>query len=164
MLPTTASSRTTARRLPAAGLAALVAAVVTACGGQGPEPPAPASPSHSTSPSHSAPAARAPSSAAAPSRGLRRDHRGALREAGRGLGEADGVVPDGTTVFDEVPAVTRLDPDLLTALRRAATDAKYGLCQIYENEAWHYELRPGAIDDGCPAMYADPTHDPRMQP
>ena len=83
---------------------------------------------------------------------------------GFGLGEADGVVPDGTTVFDEVPAVTRLDPDLLTALRRAATDAKYRLCQIYENEAWHYELRPGAIDDGCPAMYADPTHDPRMQP
>jgi hypothetical protein len=28
---------------------------------------------------------------------------------------------------------------------------------------WHYELLPDAIDDGCPAMYADPTHDPRMQ-
>jgi D-alanyl-D-alanine carboxypeptidase len=150
------------------------------------------------------------------------------------LGEADGAVPDGLTVFDEdVPAVANLDPDLLEALRRAATDAAdggveftvnsgwrsgeyqehlldeaiaeygskeaaarwvatadtsphvsgdaidigptaaatwlsehgaaYGLCQIYRNEPWHYELRPGAADRGCPRMYADPTHDPRMQ-
>jgi zinc D-Ala-D-Ala carboxypeptidase len=42
--------------------------------------------------------------------------------------------------------------------------AEYGLCQIYDNEPWHYELRPDAIDHGCPSMYADPTHDPRMQP
>jgi zinc D-Ala-D-Ala carboxypeptidase len=41
--------------------------------------------------------------------------------------------------------------------------AEYGLCQIYRNEPWHYELRPQAIDRGCPRMYADPTHDPRMQ-
>jgi LAS superfamily LD-carboxypeptidase LdcB len=41
--------------------------------------------------------------------------------------------------------------------------AAYGLCQIYENEPWHYELRPEAADDGCPSMYADPTHDPRME-
>jgi hypothetical protein len=41
--------------------------------------------------------------------------------------------------------------------------ADYGLCQIYSNEPWHYELRPEAIDHGCPPMYADPTHDPRMQ-
>jgi hypothetical protein len=46
----------------------------------------------------------------------------------------------------------------------AAHGAAYGLCQIYGNEAWHYELRPAAIDHGCPPMYADPTHDPRMQP
>lgn len=151
------------------------------------------------------------------------------------LGEADGVVPDGTTVFaDEIPGVARLDPALLGALRRAATDAAgdgvaffvnsgwrspeyeeqllhqavskygseeeaarwvatpntsahvsgdavdigplaatawlsehgagYGLCQIYRNEPWHYELRPKARDHGCPPMYADPTQDPRMQP
>ncbi|MCW2570919.1 MAG: hypothetical protein JWO88_977 [Frankiales bacterium] len=150
-----------------------------------------------------------------------------------GLGQADGVVPDGVTVFDATPAVTNLDPALLRALRRAATDAggdnvvfyvdsgwrsrqyqeqllrqavvkygsrekaarwvatpdtsahvsgdaidighddarswlsrhgaKYGLCRIYRNEPWHYELRPHAVDRGCPAMYADPTHDPRMQ-
>jgi hypothetical protein len=41
--------------------------------------------------------------------------------------------------------------------------AAYALCQIYVNEPWHYELRPEAIDGGCPPMYADPTHDPRMQ-
>jgi zinc D-Ala-D-Ala carboxypeptidase len=175
----------------------------------------------------------------------RGDHRGALGEPGapgeRGalpeggaLGEADGAVPDGTTVFDDdVPGVANLDPDLLDALRQAATDAaddgveflvdsgwrsrayqeqllqdavskygseeeaarwvatpdtsphvsgdavdigpsdaaawlsehgaEYGLCQIYANEPWHYELRPEATDQGCPAMYADPTHDPRME-
>ena len=41
--------------------------------------------------------------------------------------------------------------------------AVYGLCQIYDNEPWHYELRPEAIEHGCPATYADPTRDPRMQ-
>jgi D-alanyl-D-alanine carboxypeptidase len=159
---------------------------------------------------------------------------GVLRPEHRGpLGEADGAVPDGTSVFaDEVPGVANLDPALLGALRRAATDAAgdgvelsvdsgwrspeyqerlldeaiakygseaeatrwvatpntsahvsgdavdigpaaatqwlaargaaYGLCRIYGNEPWHYELRPEASDDGCPAMYADPTHDPRM--
>ncbi|MFF4046421.1 M15 family metallopeptidase [Streptomyces chartreusis] len=150
------------------------------------------------------------------------------------LGEADGAVPDGVTVFDDaIPAVVKLDPDLLKALRQAATDAsddgvefyvssgwrspgyqdqllreavaeygsedeaarwvatattsphvagdaadighsdatvwlsrhgaEYGLCQIYRNEPWHYELRTDAIEHGCPRMYADPTQDPRMQ-
>jgi D-alanyl-D-alanine carboxypeptidase len=41
--------------------------------------------------------------------------------------------------------------------------AAFGLCQIYRNEPWHYELRPVAIDRGCPRMYADSTQDPRMQ-
>jgi hypothetical protein len=155
-------------------------------------------------------------------------------EPGGVLGEADGAVPDRTTVFDvEVPGVANLDPTLVVALARASLDAArngvelyiesgwrspayqgqllreavvkygseaeaarwvsppersahvsgdavdvepadaiawlsrhgaaYGLCQIYGNEAWHYELRPDAIGHGCPAMYADPTHDPRMQ-
>jgi D-alanyl-D-alanine carboxypeptidase len=39
----------------------------------------------------------------------------------------------------------------------------YGLCAIYANEPWHYELRPEAIANGCPAMYSDPTQDPRMK-
>jgi hypothetical protein len=165
--------------------------------------------------------------ASSPSDIPRGEHRGAL-------GGADGVVPDGTTVFDdEIPGVANLDPALLGAVRQAATDAadngvafyvtsgwrspkyqdqllreavstygsaeeaarwvatadtsphvsgdaidigpfdatawlsehgaEYGLCQIYRNEPWHYELRPAAIEHGCPPMYADPTHDPRMQ-
>jgi LAS superfamily LD-carboxypeptidase LdcB len=40
--------------------------------------------------------------------------------------------------------------------------AAYGLCQIYGNEPWHYELRPDAVAAGCAQPYADPTHDPRM--
>jgi LAS superfamily LD-carboxypeptidase LdcB len=173
-------------------------------------------------------------------RGIRsRDEPGGVGPAGGGrpagaAGEADGVVPDGVTVFDdEYPAVAKLDAGLLKALRRAAKDAAddgvtfyvnsgwrsrdyqnqllreavaeygseeeaarwvatadtsrhvsgdavdigrpdaaawlsehgagYGLCQTYRNEPWHYELRPDAVDRGCPRMYADPTHDPRMQ-
>ena len=46
----------------------------------------------------------------------------------------------------------------------SAHGASYGLCQIYRNEPWHYELRPLAIGRWCPPMYADPTQDPRMQP
>ncbi|WP_372346156.1 M15 family metallopeptidase [Streptomyces sp. KL116D] len=45
----------------------------------------------------------------------------------------------------------------------SAHGAAYGLCQIYANEPWHYELRADATDGGCPRQYADPTHDPRMQ-
>ena len=41
--------------------------------------------------------------------------------------------------------------------------AAYGLCQVYENESWHFELRPEAAADGCPPMYTDPTQDPRLQ-
>jgi zinc D-Ala-D-Ala carboxypeptidase len=174
------------------------------------------------------------STAAAPIDVLRSEHGGLRSEHPGALGEADGVVPDGATVFDEeIPGVANLDPDLLGALRQAATDAaddgvgffvdsgwrspeyqsqllreavseygseeeaarwvataetsahvrgdavdigpvdatawlsehgaEYGLCQIYSNEPWHYELRPEAIDHGCPPVYADPTHDPRMQ-
>ena len=40
---------------------------------------------------------------------------------------------------------------------------RYGLCQIYANESWHYELRPEAVDDGCPDLLADPTQDPRTK-
>jgi hypothetical protein len=39
----------------------------------------------------------------------------------------------------------------------------YGLCRIYGNEPWHYELRPEAFERGCPPTYADAAHDPRMQ-
>jgi D-alanyl-D-alanine carboxypeptidase len=156
------------------------------------------------------------------------------RDRQRAIGEGDGEVPDGVTVFDDdYPAVSHLIPAFLTALRQAATDARgtgidfevnsgwrsekyqrqlfeqavaeygseaqaarwvarpgtsvhesggavdlgpedaadwlsehgsaYGLCQIYDNEPWHFELRPDAVEHGCPPTYADPTHDPRMQ-
>ncbi|MGY1812474.1 M15 family metallopeptidase [Blastococcus sp. SYSU D00820] len=39
--------------------------------------------------------------------------------------------------------------------------AGHGLCQVYANEPWHVELRPEAVEHGCPPMYADPTEDPR---
>ena len=39
----------------------------------------------------------------------------------------------------------------------------FGLCRIYVNEPWHFELRPEAVTDGCPQQYLDPTEDPRMQ-
>ena len=45
----------------------------------------------------------------------------------------------------------------------SAHGAAYGLCQVYRNEPWHYELRPAAIADGCPPTYADPAQDPRMR-
>jgi hypothetical protein len=45
----------------------------------------------------------------------------------------------------------------------SAHGAAYGLCQVYGNEPWHFELRHGAAEHGCPAMYADPTEDPRLR-
>jgi zinc D-Ala-D-Ala carboxypeptidase len=41
--------------------------------------------------------------------------------------------------------------------------AEYGLCQIYSNEPWHYELHPEVFDQKCPHMYADPTQGPSTQ-
>jgi hypothetical protein len=193
------SIRTATRRILVGGLLVVLAAIAVGLGDR------PAS----------------SSSTPAPRDVPRREHRGPL-------GEADGAVPAGTTVFDDdVPGVAYLDPDLLDALRRAATDAgvefvvdsgwrspdyqkrllreavseygseqeaarwvatpntsahvsgdavdisdaswlsqygaAYGLCQVYGNEPGHYELRLAAIDHGCPPVYADPTHDPRMQ-
>ncbi len=39
--------------------------------------------------------------------------------------------------------------------------ARYGLCQVYANEPWHFELRPAAKREGCPPMYEDASSDPR---
>lgn len=41
--------------------------------------------------------------------------------------------------------------------------AGHGLCQIYDNEPWHFELHPEALHDGCPPMYADPTRNPDLR-
>lgn len=54
-----------------------------------------------------------------------------------GAGAAAGVVPGGVTVFDgNVPAVAQLDPDLLGALRRAATAAAGDGVRLYVNSGW----------------------------
>jgi zinc D-Ala-D-Ala carboxypeptidase len=212
--------RTRIRWIPVAALLAVIAAITGVLGHQ-----LLGSPSSTASSSATAAPPIAVLRGEPP--GLRIEHRGAL-------GEADGVVPDGTTAFDDqVPGVAKLDPALLAALRHATTDAAsdgvelvvdsgwrssayqaqllgdaaarygseqeaarwvatpstsahvkgdavdigpsgaavwlsdhgaaYGLCQIYANEPWHYELRPQAAGQGCPAKYADPTQDPRIK-
>ena len=40
--------------------------------------------------------------------------------------------------------------------------SEHGLCPVYGNEPWHFELRPEAVKRGCPPVYADPTEDPRL--
>jgi LAS superfamily LD-carboxypeptidase LdcB len=40
--------------------------------------------------------------------------------------------------------------------------AAFGLCLVYRNEPWHFELRPEAPTRGCPLLYTDPTEDPRL--
>ena len=42
--------------------------------------------------------------------------------------------------------------------------ARYGLCQIYPNEAWHYELRPETSSRGCPPMFRGTGNAPGMPP
>ena len=74
---------------------------------------------------------------------------------------AQWVARPGTSVH-EVGGAVDLGPDQADAWLMKH-GAAYGLCQTYRNEPWHYELRPSAVDHGCPATYADPTEDPRMQ-
>ena len=82
-------------------------------------------------------------------------HYGSEREAARW------VATPGTSAHVSGDAVDIGPSDAATWLSKHG--AEYGLCQIYRNEPWHYELSPEAIDHGCPSMYADPTHDPRMR-
>jgi hypothetical protein len=75
---------------------------------------------------------------------LRGERPGSLSETGGGastgrlgLGEADGAIPDGTTVFDGgLPGVAKLNADLLSAVRRAATDAAGDGVQFYVDSGW----------------------------
>lgn len=39
---------------------------------------------------------------------------------------------------------------------------QYGLCQVYDNEPWHFEYVADAAEYGCPDLYFNPTYDPRM--
>src|SRR5215207_5299831 len=93
----TTTRRIRIRRLRVAGLVVVIAAIAAALGYQS--------------------LASSSSTATSPIEVRRSEHRGAL-------GEADGALPDGATVFDDdFPAVANLDPALLGALRQAATDA-----------------------------------------
>lgn len=87
--------------------------------------------------------------------------RQAVAEYGSEANAAGWVATPGKSVHESGSAVD-IGPSDATAWL-SAHGALFGLCQIYKNEPWHYELRPGAIDRGCPRMYADPTQDPRMQ-
>jgi D-alanyl-D-alanine carboxypeptidase len=59
-------------------------------------------------------------------------------------------------------AVDVAPPDAASWLE--ANGARYGLCRLYENEPWHFELRSQALDGGsCPPMYADSSSDPALR-
>ena len=122
-MTSSAPARTTTRRIPrilVAGLPVVIAAIIGALGYQSLAP----SSSTATSPIAAEPRAHRPHDS------LHGDRHGAL-------GEADGVVPDGVTVFDdEFPAVANLDPALLGALRQAATDAAGDEVEFYVDSGW----------------------------
>lgn len=108
----------------------VVAAIATALGHALLNPSPAPSPSASVSASPRFPSAD-PSSAPAPLKPPLH------RELGGALGEADGAVPDGVTVLDDgIPAVANLDPDLLSALRRAAREAARDGVEFVVNSGW----------------------------
>src|SRR5215218_8895098 len=116
-------ARTAARRTRSTILAALVVVSAALIGVLGYQSLAVSS-SSATSPIAAEPRVHRPHDS------LHGDRHGAL-------GEADGVVPDGVTVFDdEFPAVTNLDPDLLGALRQAATDAAGDGVEFFVDSGW----------------------------
>ena len=71
------------------------------------------------------------------------------------------VARPGTSVHESGDAID-VGPDFAAAWL-AGHGADFGLCRVYDNEPWHFELRPEAVGAGCPATYADPTADPRLQ-
>lgn len=220
--------RTRIRRRRVVGVLVVVAAIVAIVADRGPSSSSTTSSTRASSSSGTASSAPSSVPSSAPSAAAPSGE----RRSGP-LGEADGKIPDGTTIFDDdVPGVAKLDPAFRDVLRRAATDARadgvtfvvdsgwrskayqahllqdaieqygslaeasrwvaspdtsehvkgeaidlgrdasswlgehgaaYGLCRVYANESWHFERRPDAAANGCPALYADPTQDPRMR-
>ena len=68
--------------------------------------------------------------------------------------EADGVMPDGVTVFDEQhPGVVNLDPDLLHALRASATDAAEDGIEFIVNSGWRSAEYQDQLFDEAVATY-----------
>lgn len=80
---------------------------------------------------------------------------GSAREAARWVATPDTSAHVSGDAIDVGPS------DAATWL--AEHGARYGLCRVYDDEPWHFELRAGAATDGCPHRYPDPTYDPRMQ-
>jgi D-alanyl-D-alanine carboxypeptidase len=61
----------------------------------------------------------------------------ATRSLSPALGESDGVVVEGVSVFDDrIPAVANLAPHLRRALRRAARDAAREGIEVLVNSGW----------------------------
>lgn len=87
--------------------------------------------------------------------------RDAIRKYGSEKEAARWVATPDTSPHVSGDAVDVGKSDATAWLSRHGAD--YGLCQIYRNESWHYELRPEAADRGCPPQYADPAQDPRMR-
>jgi D-alanyl-D-alanine carboxypeptidase len=77
---------------------------------------------------------------------------GSAREAARWVATADTSAHVSGDAIDIGPVVA-------TAWL-SEHGARYGLCQIYSNEPWHYELRPNAVDRGCPSTYERRTTTP----
>src|SRR5687767_2404799 len=130
-----ATNQTRIRTIRVACLLVVIAATAAALGHQLPASSSSAAPWSSTAAPPDVPLSEhrgAPGEAdgAVPDGASVSEHHG-------GLGEADGLVPDGASVFDdETPAVANLDPSLLDALRRAATDAAADGIEIRVNSGW----------------------------
>jgi hypothetical protein len=94
-------------------------------------------------------------SMAAPAIHALRGELGDLRREPRGaLGEPAGAVPDGTTVFDDgVAGVANLDPGLLGALRRAATDAATAGVAFVVDSGWRSAAYQQQLLDDAIARY-----------
>ena len=120
-------------------------------------------PSTSTPLSVGRPTAAGPSTSGTPSSVVRaaptRVPRPPQRSGSRGaLGEADGVVPDGVTVFDDdTPAVVNLDAALLEALREAATDAAGDRVVFDVNSGWRSAAYQEQLLDEAVAKYGSRT-------
>lgn len=77
----------------------------------------------------------------------------ASRTAGP-VGEADGVLPEGVTADDERhPGVTRLDPELLAALRAAADDAARDGVELIVTSGWRTPAYQQQLLDDAVAHY-----------
>jgi zinc D-Ala-D-Ala carboxypeptidase len=87
--------------------------------------------------------------------------RQAVSEYGSEEKAAQWVATPGTSAHESGSAVDIGPVGAAAWLSKHGT--AYGLCQIYRNEPWHYELRRVATNRSCPRMYADPTQDPRMR-